>query len=434
MRPSVNCNARAARQVYIGLPSPFRYNPSMQMATHSNWRTPLTVVLCGGIILTVALGTRHSFGLYLTPMTLDLGWTRQTFAFALAIQNLVYGIASPFAGMVADKYGAPRALIAGTLSYALGLVLMAWTQTGWDFTVSAGFLVGIGMSCTGFGIVFGVVGRAFPPHKRTIALGIVSSAGSFGQFLMLPYGQLLINQMGWQEALLVCAVTILVILPLSAALVEDKKAQAAATHLQSIPEAMREAFGHSGFVLLCLGYFVCGFQLMFISVHFPAFLTDQHMTPETGMIALAMIGLFNIFGSYVWGWIGNRYTKQYVLSALYFTRAVAFAIFIALPLSPFSVYLFSATIGFLWLGTVPVTGGLIAHIFGVKYLSTLTGVAFLFHQLGSFLGVWIAAWLFDSTGSYRLMWLLTIALGIAAALINLPINDRQIVRPAVQPA
>jgi predicted MFS family arabinose efflux permease len=282
--------------------------------------------------------------------------------------------------------------------------------------------------------VFGVVGRAFPPHKRTIALGVVSSAGSFGQFLMLPYGQLLINQMGWEEALLVCAVTILVILPLSAALVEDKHTQAAATHRQSIPEALREAFGHSGFVLLCSGYFVCGFQLMFISVHFPAFLTDQHMTPETGMTALALIGLFNIFGSYAWGWIGNRYTKKYVLSALYFTRAVAFAIFIALPLSTFSVFLFSATIGFLWLGTVPVTGGLIAHIFGVKYLSTLTGVAFLFHQVGSFLGVWIAAWLFDSTGSYQLMWLLTIALGIAAALINLPIDERPVVRPQAQAA
>jgi MFS family permease len=432
-RFSVNCNARAARPVYTGLRTPVGYNSSMQSATGSNWRTPVVVLLCSGIILTIALGTRHSFGLYLQPMTTDLGWTRQTFAFALAMQNLVYGIASPFSGMIADKYGAPRALIAGTLAYALGLVLMASSQTGWDFTVGAGLLVGIGMSCTGFGIVFGVVGRAFPPHKRTIALGVVSSAGSFGQFLMLPYGQLLINQMGWQEALLVCAVTILVILPLSAALVEDRQTQAA-TQRQSIPEALREAFGHSGFVLLCSGYFVCGFQLMFISVHFPVFLTDQHMTPETGMTALALIGLFNIFGSYAWGWIGNRYTKKYVLSALYFARAVAFAIFIALPLSTFSVFLFSATIGFLWLGTVPVTGGLIAHIFGVKYLSTLTGVAFLFHQVGSFLGVWIAAWLFDGTGSYQLMWLLTIALGIAAALINLPINDKQVVRPAVQPA
>jgi MFS family permease len=417
----------------------YGYNPGMSDATstaaaRSSWRTPVVVLLCGGIILTLALGIRHTFGLYLQPMTQDLGWTRQTFSIALALQNLVYGLASPLAGIVADKYGAPRALIAGTLSYALGLALMAYAQTGWDFSFSAGLLIGIGMSCTGFGIVFGVVGRAFPPAKRTIALGIVSSAGSFGQFLMLPYGQLLINQMGWQEALLVCGVTILVILPLSAALIEDKREPAGTIQRQSIPEALREAFGHSGYVLLCSGYFVCGFQLMFISVHFPAFLTDQHMTPETGMTALALIGLFNILGSFAWGWAGSRYTKKYVLSPLYFTRAVAFAIFIALPLSPFSVYLFSAIIGFLWLGTVPVTAGLIAHIFGVRYLSTLTGIAFLFHQVGSFLGVWIAAWLFDSTGSYQLMWLLTIALGIAAALINLPINDKQVVRPQAQPA
>ncbi|HKA43250.1 MAG TPA: MFS transporter [Burkholderiales bacterium] len=398
------------------------------------WRMPVAVLLCGGIILTLALGTRHTFGLYLQPMTFDLGWSRQTFAIALAIQNLVYGLATPIAGMIADKYGAARVLVAGSFLYALGLVLMAYAQTGWEFSLSAGLLLGVALSCCGFSIVFGVVGRAFPPHRRTVALGIASSAGSFGQFLMLPYGQALISHIGWHNALLICAGTIMLILPLSSALVEDRRSHRESSARQSIPEALREAFGHSGYMLLCSGYFVCGFQLMFISIHFPAFLTDQHMTPETGMTALALIGLFNIFGSYAWGWLGNRYTKKFVLSWLYFTRAVAFAIFIVLPLTPFSVYLFSATIGFLWLGTVPVTSGLIAHIFGVRYLSTLTGIAFLFHQVGSFLGVWIAAYLFDSTGSYRLMWLLTIALGIAAALINMPINDRQIVRPAARPA
>lgn len=398
----------------------------------SNWRTPLVVLICSGIILTLSLGTRHSFGLYLQPMTLDLGWTRQTFAIALAIQNLVYGIATPFAGMVADKYGAARALVAGTILYALGMVMMAYSPTGWEFSISAGLLVGAGLSCSGFAIVFGVVGRAFPPEKRTAALGICSAAGSFGQFLMLPYGQTMINALGWQSALLVCAATLMLILPLSAALVEKRKA--AETHRQSIPEALREAFGHSGYVLLCSGYFVCGFQLMFISVHFPAYLIDQRMTPETGMMALALIGLFNIFGSYLWGWLGQHYTKKYVLSALYFTRAVVFTLFIALPLSPMSVYLFSAAIGFLWLGTVPVTSGLIAHIFGVKYLATLSGIAFLFHQVGSFLGVWIAGYLFDSTGSYQVTWLLTIALGVLAALINLPINERPVVRPALNPA
>jgi MFS family permease len=282
--------------------------------------------------------------------------------------------------------------------------------------------------------VFGVVARAFPPEKRMLALGFAGSAGSFGQFLLLPYGQTLITQIGWHNALLICAVTVLLILPLSTALMEDKKTLAHFGGRQSIPEALREALGHGGYLLLCSGYFVCGFQIMFISVHFPAYLVDQRLSPETGMAALALIGLFNIFGTFLWGWLGHRYTKKYVLAVLYLTRAVAVAIFIALPITPLSVYLFASTIGFLWLGTVPVTSGVIAQIFGVKYMSTLTGIAFLFHQVGSFIGVWVGGYLFDTTGSYQLMWLLTIALGILAALINLPINDRQIVRPAAAPA
>lgn len=406
----------------------------MRAMPSTPWRTPLVILLCGGAILTLSLGTRHSFGLYLQPMTLDLEWSRQTFSIALAIQNLMYGLATPIAGMISDKHGTARVLIAGTLLYALGMVMMAYSTTGLDFSLSAGLIVGTGLSCSGFATVFGVVGRAFPPEKRTVALGITGAAGSFGQFLMLPYGQTLMTWFGWHNALLICALTILLIIPLSAALVENRNDQAADNQKQSIPEALREAFGHGGYMLLCSGYFVCGFQLMFISVHFPAYLIDQRMTPQTGMMALALIGLFNIFGTYMWGWLGQHYTKKYVLSTLYFTRAVAFSIFIALPLSPFSVYLFAATIGFLWLGTVPVTSGLIAQIFGVKYLATLTGIAFLFHQVGSFLGVWIAGYLFDSTGSYQLMWLLTIALGVLAGLVNLPINDRQIVRPAAAAA
>jgi len=401
--------------------------------TRSNWRTPSIVLLCGGAALTVALGIRHNFGLYLQPMTMDLGWGRETFAIAIAIQNLVYGLAQPFTGMIADKYGAARVLIGGTVLYAVGLVLMSFSTTGWEFTFSAGLLVGVALGCSGFSIVYGVVGRAFPAETRTAALGIAGAAGSFGQFVMLPYGQMLINHLGWQQALLVLSVTVLVLLPLSAALVENKKAQSLHFHMQSIPEALREALGHSGYILLCSGYFVCGFQIMFISVHFPAYLIDQHMTPETGMTALALIGLFNIFGSYFWGWIGGRRTKKYLLSTLYFTRAIAIAVFIALPVTPLSVQVFSSAIGFLWLGTVPLTNGLIAQIFGVKYLSTLGGIAFLFHQVGSFLGVGIAGYLFDTTGSYHLMWMLTIAAGIAAAVIHWPIDDRQIVRVLPSP-
>lgn len=400
----------------------------------SNWRTPAIILVCSGLALTLSLGVRHNFGLYLQPMTLDLGWSRQTFALAIAIQNLVYGLAQPFTGMIADKYGAARVLIGGTILYAVGLVLMSLSTTGWEFSLSAGLMVGVGLSCSGFSIVYGVVGRAFPPEKRTVALGVVGAAGSFGQFVMLPFGQTLINHLGWQHAFLVLALTVLLIVPLSAALVENKKAQARDVHKQSIPEALREALGHKGYLLLCSGYLVCGFQLMFISVHFPAYLVDQRMTPETGMTALALIGLFNIFGSYLWGWLGSRHTKKNVLSTLYFTRAVAIALFISAPVSPLTVYLFGATIGFLWLGTVPVTNGLIAHIFGVRYLSTLGGIAFLFHQVGSFLGVFIGGYLFDTTGSYNLMWILTIGMGVAAALINWPIDERQIVRAVPTPA
>ncbi len=387
------------------------------------------VLLCGGLALTLALGTRHSFGLFLQPMTMDLGWNRQTFAFALAIQNLIYGIAQPFTGMIADRFGAGRVMAGGAVLYALGLVLMANSSTGWEFDLSAGIIVGVALSCSGFSIVYGVIGRAFPPEKRSVALGIAGAAGSFGQFVMLPYGQALINHIGWHNALLTLAFTILLIAPLAAALVEKGPHESAGLHKQSISEALHEALRHRGYWLLCTAYTVCGFQLMFISVHFPAYMIDQGMTPETGMMALALIGLFNIFGSYFWGWLGGRYTKKYLLSVLYMTRAVGIAVFIALPVTPWSVYMFGAVIGFLWLGTVPLTGGLIAHIFGVRYLSTLTGIAFLFHQVGSFLGVAFGGYLFDATGSYHLMWVLTIAMGVVAAILNWPIDDRQIARP-----
>jgi len=402
--------------------------------TRGNWRTPGAILLCSGIILTIALGTRHNFGLYLQPVTMDLGIGREVFAFAIALQNLFYGISQPLTGMIVDKYGAARVLVGGSLLYIAGLVLMSFATTGWELNLSAGLLIGLALGCTGFSTVYGVIGRAFPQEKRTMALGVAGAAGSFGQFAMLPYGQLLINALGWQQALLILAIMILLIAPLAAALVEDKEAQARIYHRQSIPEALREAFGHRGYVLLCSGYAVCGFQLLFISVHFPAYLVDQRMTPETGMAALALIGLFNILGSYAWGWLGGRHAKKNLLAALYLTRSAAIALFVLLPITPLSVYVFASIIGFLWLGTVPLTSGVIAHVFGVKYLSTLSGIAFLFHQIGSFLGVWLGGYLFDATGSYDVMWTMTIATGVVAALINLPIDERQIVRPAPTPA
>lgn len=400
----------------------------------SSWRTPAAVLFCGGMILTIALGVRHNFGLYLQPMTADLGIGRETFAIAIAIQNLMYGISQPITGLIADRFGTARVLIGGAILYAIGLCLMSVSSTGLELTLSAGLLIGASLGCSGFSIVFGVIGRSFPPEKRSVALGIAGAAGSFGQFAMLPYGQWLINQIGWHQALVILALTVLVIIPLSGALVEDKKAQAASLHKQSISEALREAAGHRGFTLLCLGYTVCGFQLLFIAVHFPAYLVDQKMTPETGMLGLALIGFFNMIGSYAWGWLGGKHSKKYLLSLLYLLRSIAIAVFISLPVTPVTVYVFAAVIGFLWLGTVPLTGGLIAHVFGVKYLSTLTGIAFFFHQVGSFAGVWIGGYVFDATGSYIIMWLLTIGMGIVAALLNLPIDDRQISRPIAKPA
>ncbi len=401
--------------------------------TQRNWRTPILILLAGGMAMTLALGARHTFGLYLTPMTTDLGWARQTFAFALAAQNLIYGLAQPFSGMLADRFGAGRVMLGGTLLYVLGLVLMADTSTGLELTFSAGLLIGTGVSCVSFSIVFGAVARAFPPEKRSVALGVAGAAGSFGQFVMLPYGQMLISALGWQQSLLVLAATVALIVPLSLILYEPKPPTGTGTQ-QSIPEALREALGHRGFLLLCAGYWVCGFQLMFISVHFPAFLIDRGMTPEVGMTALALIGLFNIFGSYAWGWLGGRYSKKRLLSLLYFMRALNIAAFIVVPITPGSVYLFAAIIGFLWLGTVPLTSGLIAHIFGVRYLSTLGGISFLSHQVGSFFGVALGGFLFDQTGSYNIMWIVAIMAGLFAAAVNWPIDDRQLTRAATRPA
>ena len=403
------------------------------MSSHSkNWRTPALVLLLGGIILTVALGTRHTFGLFLQPMTADLGWDRATFAFAMALQNLVVGLAQPFSGAIADRFGTARVMIFGSLLYAAGLWMMSHATTGTEFSLSAGLMVGVALSCTNFAIVFGVVGRAFPPHRRTVALGIASAAGSFGQFVMLPYGQVLINRIGWHEAFVILALTVLIIIPLSSAMVESRQKIAASGARMSIGESLREALGHRGYILLCSGYFVCGFQLLFVSIHFPAYLIDQKMSPEVGMAALALIGLFNIFGSYLWGLAGGRYTKKYLLSLLYFLRAVVIAVFISLPITPWTVYVFSAVIGFLWLGTVPLTSGLIAQVFGVRYLSMLSGISFLFHQVGSFAGIYAGGWIFDTTGSYTVMWMLTIGMGLLAALINLPIDDKPVARLATQ--
>lgn len=399
----------------------------------TNWRTPAVVLACGSIILMLSLGTRQSFGLFLQPMSTDLGWGRETFAFALALQNLVWGLAQPFAGMIADKFGAARIIVVAGVLYAAGLVLMAYSDTGFAFNISAGILVGLGLSGSAFGVVMGVVGRAFPPEKRSMALGIVGAGGSFGQFIMLPYGQALISQFGWFSALLVLAVSSFLIAPLAAALAGNSCASGRSG--QSMTAAIHEAATHRGFWYLTAAFLVCGFQTIFIMVHLPAYLVDKGMAPVQGMIALALVGFFNIVGSYLCGFLGGHFSKKYLLSWIYGIRSVAILIFITLPLSQWSTWIFAAVMGITWLGTVPLTNGLVAQIFGVKYLSTLFSISFLGHQVGSFLGAWYGGYMFDATGSYMVVWMVAVALGVLACVLCLPIDEREMASmPARKPA
>lgn len=372
----------------------------------------------------LSLGTRQSFGLFLTPMTFDLGWTRETFGLAIALQNIVWGVGQPFAGAVADKFGAVRVVVAGGLFYALGLLLMAFSTTGIAFDLSAGILVGLGLSGSGFGVVMGAVGRAAPPEKRSAALGLVGAGGSFGQFALLPFGQTLISHFGWLNALLVLAAISLLIVPLAAAFARED----IATHAdnQSLSAAIHEAATHRGFWYLTASFFVCGFQTIFIMVHLPTYLVDQGLSPTTGMTALALIGFFNIVGSYAFGLLGGRYSKKSLLVWIYLIRTVAIALFVALPLSTITIWGFGIAMGVTWLGTVPLTNGLVAQIFGVKYLSTLFSIAFLGHQIGSFLGAWYGGFMFDRTGSYTTVWLFCIVLSVIAATLCMPIDEREL--------
>ncbi|MGQ0579268.1 MAG: MFS transporter [Betaproteobacteria bacterium] len=403
------------------------------MSPQPSWRTPVLVLVCAAIILTLGLGIRASFGLFLQPMSADLGWGRGHFSFAMALSNLIWGLAQPFFGAWADKKGAGRVVAVSGLLYAGGLAMMPFSTTPLMLDVSAGLMVGLGLSGVSFGVILGVVGRAFAPERRSLALGIASSGGSFGQFLMLPFGQLLISTLGWQTAALVLAGTILATVPLAAAMMEGRRPVATDAE-QSLGHALREAGSHSGFWYLTAGFFVCGFQVAFIAVHLPAYLVDVRMTPAVGATALALIGLFNIAGSFFAGYLGGRFSKKYLLSGIYLLRAVIIALFLVLPVSPVTIYLFAAGIGFLWLGTVPLTNGLVAQIFGVRFVSMLFGIVFLSHQIGSFTGVWLGGYLFDATGSYHLVWIGSIALGVIAAILNLPIDERPVARVEARPA
>ena len=394
--------------------------------TNTTWRTPLVILVVGCVILTLSMGVRHTAGLFLQPMTLDNGWSRETFSFAFALQNLIWGLGSPFAGALADRYGAGRTLLVAATFYVLGLVLMSVSPTPLTLDLSAGLLIGIGLSGTTFPVIMGVIGRHTTPEKRSLALGIASAGGSFGQFAVLPIGQMMISTYGWQSALVLLACGVGLIAPLAYAMADGHKPSAGAG--QSVVEALREASGERSFHYLFWGYFVCGFQTAFIMLHLPSYLVDAGMSANVGMTAVALIGLFNIFGSFYFGWAGGRSSKKNLLVWIYGLRAVAIFIFMLVPLSTAAAWIFAAVIGILWLGTVPLTNGLIAQIFGLRYMSMLTGVVFLGHQLGSFLGAWLGGRIFDETGSYSLAWSISIGLSIIAAICSWPVNEKPLAR------
>jgi len=398
----------------------------------TRWHSPQAILICGGAIIMLSLGIRHGFGIFLRPMTVDLQWTRETFAFAIALQNLVWGISQPFVGMIADRFGAGRVLVVGTVSYAAGLALMAHSTTGMQLAMSAGLLIGIGLAGT-YTIVIGVVGRAFPPERRSLALGVLSALASFGQFAMLPYGQSLISGIGWWWALIILSLNACLMLPLALPLARAKgNAVAASSVSQTVSEALREARAHRGFWLVTLGFFVCGFQVVFVATHLPAYLLDKGMSVDTGMVALALIGLANIPGSFMAGYLGARYSKRLLLSGIYVARALIIIAFISLPVTPWSVYAFSVALGLVWLGTVPLTSGIVAQVFGVQYLSMLFGVVYLGHQIGAFLGGWMGGYFFDLAGSYLSVWIISVGLSLAAAIVNMLADESAL--PRLHPA
>jgi MFS family permease len=400
------------------------------------WRTPLVIVLCGCLISMISFGPRATLGFFLTPMSQANGWGRDVFGLALAIQNILWGIGQPFAGAIADRFGTTRVLCVGGALYAIGLVLMAYSTSPGMLDLAAGVFIGFGLSGCSFSVVLAAFGKLLPERLRLVAFGAGTAAGSFGQFLYSPVAVSLMDAFGWQTTLLVFGVGMLLVLPLSLALATAPAATGASDGAasQSLRQALSEAIGHRSYVLLVLGFFTCGFQLAFITVHMPAYLVDRGLSAQVGGWTIAVIGLFNIVGSLASGWLGTLMPKRYLLSFIYFARAAAVLGFIVFPVTPFSSILFGAVMGLLWLSTVPPTNGIIALIFGTRWLATLAGLAFFSHQVGGFLGVWLGGVAFVRTGSYDVVWWLSILFGVLSAVINLPIVEKPVVRAAAAPA
>jgi MFS family permease len=393
-------------------------------------RTPVAAIVCGGLILSLAMGIRQTFGLFLPPVTADLCMARETFSLAMAVQNLLWGAVQPIVGMVADRYGAGRVVTAGAAAYVAGLIVMSGMEGVAGLQMGGGVLIGFAMAATGFSVVLGAIARQVPAEKRSMALGIVSAGGSFGQFAMAPVGQALIAAQGWHGAFLSMAAIAALMVPLALAVAGRPAAErgGGATNLRA---ALAEALSHRGYLYLTAGFFVCGFQVVFVAVHLPAYLKDLGLPATTAANALALIGVFNIAGTYACGALGGLYPRKWVLASLYVLRALVIAVFLASPKTEMSVYVFASALGILWLGTVPLTSGLVGHIFGVRYLSTLFGIVFFGHQVGSFLGVWLGGVVYDATGSYDAIWIASIVLGLAAALLHAPIAERPLASPAV---
>jgi MFS family permease len=398
------------------------------------WRTPAVILICGCLIGTIGFGPRSALGFFLTPMSSAHGWGRDVFSLAMALQMLVWGAAQPFAGGIADRYGPSRVLCAGALIYGCGLVLMAYSTTPLALHITAGVMIGFGLAGSSFTLVIGAFGKLLPEHMRSFAFGAGTAAGSFGQFLFSPLAVGLIDGFGWQHSLLILSATLLLVLPLSLALAVPKgAAPIGGRPQQSVKQALSEAFGHRSYVLLVIGFFTCGFQLFFVSVHLPSYLIDRGLPAEIGGWTLAVIGLANIAGSFLAGWLAGIMQKRYVLAGIYFGRSIVIAIFVLLPPSSVTTLIFGAAIGLLWLSTVPPTSGLVALMFGTRWLTMLFGFAFFSHQLGGFLGVWLGGVLL-STGSYDVIWWLSVILGVASAVINLPIVEKPVARPSAVPA
>ena len=393
-------------------------------------KRPWVVIACAAFIVTLAMGVRQSFGLFLPQMSVDIGISRSDFGLAMALQNLLFGLVQPFVGALADKHGAGRVVLAGALLYALGLIGAAFATDAIGLHISFGLLIGMAQSATTFVVVLGAVGRVVSPEKRSGAFGIVTAGGSLGQFLVVPLASMLLGDIGYHQTLWIMAglVALCGLLAIGVAGRTDGEGGLTLEVEQSAREALREAAGHRGYWLLNAGFFVCGFHIAFIATHLPAYLDDKGLGIEIGAQVLALVGLFNILGSYVFGRAGDLLRQKYVLSALYTARSAVIALFLFLPLSHASALVFAGAMGFLWLGTVPLTSGIVGRIFGIRYLSMLYGIVFLSHQLGSFFGAWMAGLIFDATGSYNIAWGFSIALGLFAGLVHLPIADAPITR------